>query len=232
VRSVLVLSLLVSLAGVSLTSAQEPPAIGIISPAKGDSVVGPDVTVEVEVTDFTLVPPTGTDANPGEGHIIYYLDVEPVFVPGQPAIPTDPDAIYAASEQLTHTFENVAPGPHDVWVLLVLDNHVPVLPPAIDTVGFTVISPSETPQPEPSPSVTELARSVSVLTEEATPVPTPTSSPTPTPAVLPAEMPPGGATPSEFDGGPTVWLFVAAAVGVITVIGGGAAAVGMHRNRR
>lgn len=235
-RFVSVLLGLVSLAIAGLAFAQEPPVIDIISPAQGGSVVGPDVTVEVELFDFTLVPPTGTEENPGEGHIIYYLDVEPVFVPGQPAIPTDPDAIYAASDQLSHTFEDVAPGNHNVWVLLVLDNHTPVIPPAIDQVSFTVTTPSETPTPEPSPSATEEARSV--LVEEATPAPTPTSPPTPTPAVLPAEMPNGGGTPGEPEavaesgGGPSAWPFVAAAVGVIAVIGGGALAVRTRRGRR
>ncbi len=188
------------------------------------------MTVEVEVTDFTLVPVTGTDANPGEGHIIYYLDVEPVFVPGQPAIPTDPDAIYAASDQLTHTFENVAPGPHDVFVLLVLDNHTPVIPPAIDKVSFSVTAPSETPTTEPSPSVTEEARSETI--EQATLTPTPAGSPSPTPAVLPAEMPNGGDTPGESGIWPSVWLFVAAAVAVVAVVGGGALAVRMRRGPR
>jgi hypothetical protein len=222
----------VSLATVSLTSAQELPIIDIISPAQGATVVGPDVTVEVLVTDFTLVPPTGTDANPGkEGHIIYYLDVEPVFMPGQPAIPSDPDAIYAASEQLTNTFENVAPGSHDVWVLLVLDDHTPVIPPAIEKVGFTVTASSGRPTTQPSPSATERARSV--LVEQATPVPTPTSPPTPTPVVSPAQVPnAGGTLPAESGAGPSVWPFLAAAVGVIAVVGGGVAAVRTRRGRR
>ena len=237
-RFVLALCLLLSLVGVSSTFAQELPIIDIISPAQGATVVGPDVTVEVLVTDFTLVPPTGTDANPGEGHIIYYLDVEPpVFEPLKSAIPADPNAIYAASDQLTHTFEDVAPGPHEVTVLLVHDDHTHTLPPpAIDQVSFTVTTPSETPTPEPSPSVTEEARSV--LVEEATPAPTPTSPPTPTPAVLPAEMPNGGGTPGEPEavaesgGGPSAWPFVAAAVAVVAVVGGGVAVMRTRRVRK
>ena len=216
-RSVLVLCLLLSLASVSLTFAQEPPGIGVIAPVQGAAVAGPDVTVEVEVFDFTLVPPTGTDANPGEGHIIYYLDVEPVFVPGQPAIPADPDAIYAASDQLTQTFDDVTPGPHTVAVLLVHDNHTPVIPPAIDQVSFTVTAPSETPELQPSPQVTQEARTETI--EEATPTPTPTPTPSPTPAVLAAELPNGGDSPGGSGGGTGVWLLIAAAVGVITLAG-------------
>jgi len=241
-RSVLALSVLMSFAVVSLASAQELPSIGIVSPAPGAIVVGPDVTVEVEVSDFTLVPPTGTDENPGEGHIIYYLDMEPVFIPGEPPIPRDPEAIYAVSDQLTHTFEDVARGPHDVVVLLVHDNDVPVFPPAIDKVSFTVAAPSETPSAEPTPGPTEEARSVSI--EEATPTPTPTRPPptrppTPTPAVLAANLPNGGDAPAdesgatpESGGGPSAWLFIAAAVGIAALAGGGAAALAMRGGRR
>ena len=236
-RSALALPVLMSFAVVSLASAQEPPGIGIVSPALGAIVVGADVTVEVEVTDFTLVPPTGTDANPGEGHIIYYLDMEPVFIPGEPAIPTDPEAIYAASDQLTHTFEDVAPGPHDVTVLLVHDNDVPVFPPAIDKVSFTVTTPSETPSAEPTPGPTEEARSVHI--EEVAPTPTPTRPPTPTPAVLAANLPNGGDAPAgeseaaaESGGGPSAWLFVATAAGIAALAGGGVAALAMRRGRR
>lgn len=224
----LLLLMTASLANLNPAAAQEPPAIGITSPAQGATVTAPDVTTEVAVTEFTLVPPTGNDQNAGEGHIIYYLDVEPVFVPGQPAIPADPGAVYVASDQLTHTFEDVAPGSHDVTVLLVHDDHTPALPPAIDQVAFTVAAPSETPEPQPGPRVTEEARSVDV--EDATPTPTPLA--TPTAAVLPAaELPAAGDPPADSAGGPGAWLFTGIAAGVLSVAGG-AAVVAMRRGRR
>jgi len=241
VRSVLALPVLISFAIVSLSSAQDQPNVGIVSPVPGAIIVGTDVTIEVVITDFTLVPPTGTDENPGEGHIIYYLDMEPAS-PFEPAIPSDPAAIYAVSDQLTHTFEDVAPGPHYVVVLLVHDNDVPVFPPSIDKVSFTVAAPSETPRVEPTPGPTEEARSVSI--EEVTPTPTPTGPtptrlPTLTPAVLAAGLPNGGDTPAgeskataESGGGPSAWLFVVAAAGIAALAGGGAAALAMRRDRR
>jgi hypothetical protein len=234
VRFVLVVCSLLSLASVKFAFAQEPPLIDIISPTQGAIVVGPNVTVEVLVTDFSLVPPTGTDANPGEGHIIYFLDCEPPFVPGQPAIPDGSEVVYAATDESGYTFSNVAPGPHDVVVLLVLDNHIPAFPPAIDTVSFTVVAPTATPEPrpsptptgtgtataptatpeqQPSPAITETARSRTV--EEETP--TPTRSPSPTLAVLPAQVPAAGSTPGG--AGPDIvpWLFASLAVGAIVV---------------
>jgi hypothetical protein len=234
-RAILAAFILVPTVTLTLTFAQELPSIGIVSPANGSTVVGPDVTVGTEVFDFTLVPPTGTEMNPGEGHLIYYLDVEPAFIPGQSAIPTDPGATYAASDQLTHTFQGIAPGSHFVAVLLVFDNHAPVIPPAIAKASFTVAAPSETAAPQPSPSATEVARSVNV--QDETPSLTSTESPTPPPAVLPAQVPNGGGTPGDADataeseGGPSAWLFVGAAAGVAAAIGGGAVALRVRRKR-
>lgn len=225
VRLVVVLSLTTLTATVTFAWAQEPPGIAIVSPTPDSMVIGPDITVEVVVTDFTLVPPTSTDANPGEGHIIYYLDVEPVFIPGQPAIPADPEAIFAASEQTSHTFEDVDPGPHGVFVLLVLDNHVPVFPPpAIDQVSFTVLAPAETPEPQPPLAVTETARTINIEEEAPilTPAPSLTSTPSPTPAVLaaPAQIPTAGDTPQESGSGLGLWLLIAIGVGVAAATGG------------
>lgn len=210
-------SVLVFLAAVGLVSGQELPSIGVISPAPDSNVIGADVTVEVVVTDFTLVPPTGTDANPGEGHIIYFLDFEPPFIPGQSAIPDDPNVVYAATHETSHTFQDVQPGSHEVFVLLVLDNHCPVFPPAADKVSFTSTAtpapgssptPTATPQPQPSPAATETARSINI---EETPPPVPSSSPTP--AILPVQIPSAGSPPNGSADILTGWFILAAVVG-------------------
>ena len=163
-----------------LSLAQEPPVVEIVSPGTGSSVVGPSVTVEVVVTDFDLVAPTGIEATPGRGHIVYYLDSEPPFVPGQSAIPTDPAVAYAASHLTTHTFDEVTPGPHQVFTLLVHDDATPVIPPAIWSVSFSVLAPEETPMPQPSPQQEEIDLTLSMdgTVQEASPV-----------AVLPAALP-------------------------------------------
>jgi len=186
---------------------QELPAVGIMSPGEGDQVAGPDVEVSVEVSAFVLVPPSGTGTTPGQGHVIYYLDFEPVFVPGQSAIPTHPAVDYAATDLVTHTFENVVSGSHEVVVMLVHDDHTPVIPPAINSVRFTVISPQETPVPQPSPAATEVARTVSIGDAVVQ---------TPPAAVLAAELPAVGGS-RDLDGGAerdpsvTVWPLAAGA---------------------
>ena len=210
-----------------ITTTQELPAVAITSPGEGDQVAGPDVEVRVAVSDFVLVPPSGTGATPGQGHVIYYLDFEPAFVPGQSAILTDPTVDYAATDLVTHTFENVAPGPHGVVVMLVQDDHTPVVPPAINAVGFTVISPQETPSPQPSPASLEIARTIS--RDEAA-----VTEPTPPAAVLAAELPAVGAS-GDMDFGAdimeTVWP-VAAGAALILLGGAIGLAYTVRRNHR
>ncbi len=217
--------LLLFFADAGVSSGQERPSIGIISPVPNGVVTAPDVTVEVEVTDFILVPPTGSGDRPGQGHTLYFLDFEPVFVPGQSAIPTDPNVIYAATDQTSHTFEAVGPGPHYVVVLLVLDNHVPVFPPTIDKVSFTILAPAETPHPQPTPAVTETGSAPSG--QKGVPTPTPSTG------VLPAQVPALGAAPQqpryEDD---RVWLLAGIAVGILPVAGVCAVFLRRIRSRR
>ncbi|MEX0801315.1 MAG: helix-turn-helix transcriptional regulator [Dehalococcoidia bacterium] len=162
--------------------AQEFPTVGVVSPLDGGQVVGPTVEIQVEVTDFNLAPPSGTGATPGQGHIVYYLDFEPAFVPGQSAIPEDPDVAYAPTHLLAHTFGMVAPGPHQVFVLLVHGDHTPIIPPTIHSVNFTVLPPGETAVPPPDQPQTEVGRTVAV---DKTPV----AGEAPDSAVLPAVLP-------------------------------------------
>ena len=210
-----------------ITTLQELPAVGIISPGEGDQVAGPDVEVRVEVSDFVLVPPSGTETTLGQGHMIYYLDFEAVFVPGQSAIPTDLTVDYAATDLVTHRFQSVAPGPHEVVVMLVQDDHTPVIPPAITSVRFTVIPSRETPVPRPSPRATEVARSVSIGEAVVQ---------TPRAAVLPASMPAVGGS-GDVDAGPAyhvaaiIWPL---ATGAALIVLGVAVALAYmaRRNRR
>jgi len=206
-------------------AAQELPAIRIVSPEQGQQVTGPGVDVGVEVGNFILVPPSGTGTTPDEGHIIYYLDFEPPFAPGQSAIPIDPTVDYAATDLLIHTFANVVPGPHKVTVMLVYDDHTPVIPPAINSAAFHVTSSQETPAPQPSPAATEVARTFSIGEAVVQ---------TPRAAALPAVMPAvGGSDDTGLGTEPGVadWRL---AVGAALVVFGGATALvySARRNRR
>jgi len=55
----------------------EEGRILIIDPSAESTLRTKDVTISTFVDYFTLVDKTGQTAIPGEGHIIYYLDVTP-----------------------------------------------------------------------------------------------------------------------------------------------------------
>ncbi|NLN08326.1 MAG: hypothetical protein GX186_01730, partial [Methanoculleus thermophilus] len=91
-----------------------PPAgevnVTIIEPMEGAGVPAGNVTVSVNVTNFTLVEPTGQPNAPGEGHLHYYLDAPIPTNESVPAIP--PTGGYVVSTNLTHTWGNVTAGEH------------------------------------------------------------------------------------------------------------------------
>ena len=108
----------------------------IASPEEGASVAAGNVTVNVSLTNFTLVEPTGQANAPDEGHLHYYLDA---------VVPTNASAIavpetggYAISTNTSYTWENVTPGEHSFSVQLVRNDHTPVIPLAFDMVNATV----------------------------------------------------------------------------------------------
>ena len=48
--------------------------VTIVSPEEGASIAAGNVTVTVDLTNFTPIEPTGQPNAPGEGHLHYYLD--------------------------------------------------------------------------------------------------------------------------------------------------------------
>ena len=120
------------------------PSITITSPADGSTVAPGDVMVTVNVSNFNLVPKQGEAAVQGEGHIHYFLDVNPIpTTPGQPALPPAGSA-YATTDKTTYTFTNVAAGTHTIAVELVNNDHTPLSPPVTATVTVTVTGTTST----------------------------------------------------------------------------------------
>jgi hypothetical protein len=76
---------------------------------------------------------------PGEGHIIYYLDVEPPTSPGQSAT-TNPGT-YEATTNDFHIWENVSTTTHTFSIQLVNNDDTPLDPPVIAQITTTL--PSE-----------------------------------------------------------------------------------------
>ncbi|MDD3858056.1 MAG: hypothetical protein PHP43_08415, partial [Methanoculleus sp.] len=110
--------------------------ITIVEPMEGASVAAGNVTVSVNVTNFTLVEPTGQPNAPGEGHLHYYLDAVVPTNESAPAIPKTGG--YVISTNLTHTWENVTAGEHNFSVQAVNNDHTPLIPLAFETVNVTV----------------------------------------------------------------------------------------------
>jgi hypothetical protein len=70
-------------------------------------------------------------------HIHYFLDVDPTpYIGTTIPIPLgDPRIIHSAAT--TITFDNVAPGPHTLAVVMTGSNHISVNPPVADKETFT-----------------------------------------------------------------------------------------------
>ena len=171
-----------------------PPAaeanVTIIEPMEGASIPTGNVTVSVNVTNFTLVEPTGQPNAPGEGHLHYYLDAPIPTNESEPAIP--PTGGYVVSANLTHTWENVTPGEHNLSVQLVNNDHTPLSPLVFETVNVTVeenVTPTPTVNVTPTPTVnvtpTPTVNVTPTPTVNVTPTPTVNVTPTPTVNVTP-----------------------------------------------
>ncbi len=113
------------------------PSVLILDPIFDGGVTAGNVTVTVRVTGFALVPPGGPN-RPGEGHLVYYRDVNPRTVAGESAL-TAPGTC-AASSETAYTWSGVAPGTHTFAVQLVHGDDTPLDPPAIDAVDVTAVS--------------------------------------------------------------------------------------------
>jgi len=217
--------------------AQEEPSIVITAPAEGEVLSGPDISVSVALSGFTISLPLEPKREPNKGHIVYFLDAEPFF--DQP-IPLGEDNMIHSGRP-SETFVGVTDGEHTIYVCLAYDDNTCIDPALTDSVRIRVgeppptatPSPEATPTPEPpqetpappSPTPTEepppLETAVQTETPSASPTPTP-SKPSPTALPLtPAATPAPGAAPSaadgEPDGGGLAWWYI--------VVGAGAAAL-------
>jgi len=109
--------------------------VTITSPEANATIPAGNVTVEVNLTNFTLVEPTGQPNAPGEGHLHYYLDAPIPTNASEPAIPKTGG--YVISTNLSYTWENVTPGEHNLSVQVVHNDHTPLIPLVFDTVNVT-----------------------------------------------------------------------------------------------
>jgi plastocyanin len=113
------------------------PTIEIVSPGSGNKFGIGDETISVQVSNFKLLEKLGQPNVSGEGHIHYFMDVDPPTTPGQPAVTTP--GTYAPSAATAYTWHNVYGGQHKFSVELVNNNHTPLNPPVTASVSLLVI---------------------------------------------------------------------------------------------
>jgi hypothetical protein len=112
------------------------PSILIMSPESGFVSNSGDVTITVKVLSFTLVDKVGQSNVAGEGHIIYYLDVDVPKTQGTQA--TTAPGTYAATSATSYTWGGLKAGHHMLRVQLVNNNNTPLSVPVFASVGIDV----------------------------------------------------------------------------------------------
>ena len=113
----------------------EPKAV-ILTPRDGLTLAPGDVPISVEVNNLQLIENTGQTPVPGEGHIIYFMDVEAPTNPGDAA--TTDMGTYFATADTSYTWHNVPDGVHTFTVELVNDDDTPLSPAVTATISITV----------------------------------------------------------------------------------------------
>ena len=119
-------------------SPSNPASVYITYPDFDGGVDAGNVTVTVQVRNFSLVNGVGRPVTPGEGHIIYFKDVTPRTEPGLPA-KTRPGT-FQISYQTSCTWYNVTQDTHTFSVELVNNDDTPLVPAVIDAVDVTAVA--------------------------------------------------------------------------------------------
>lgn len=121
------------------TSTPATPTLKITSPSNGATLKTGDITVKTDVTNFKVVDKQGEANVTGEGHLHFYMDVNPIpNAAGQPAIPANTSSAWAHVSDTSYTFKNVSPGTHTFTAQLVNNDHTPVVPAVSDMVTVTI----------------------------------------------------------------------------------------------
>jgi Domain of unknown function (DUF4399)/Protein of unknown function (DUF1003) len=111
------------------------PSVDITSPMNGDTVQGPQVHVHMDAHGFMVVPAGNSTPNSGHYHLFLDRDLSPM---GQ-VIPKEPGHIvHLGDGSSDYVFDSVPAEPHRLIVMVGDSIHIPVQPPIVDTVSFTV----------------------------------------------------------------------------------------------
>ncbi|WP_419940637.1 DUF4399 domain-containing protein [Candidatus Palauibacter sp.] len=110
------------------------PTVRIVQPEEG-AMVGPDVMVLLETEGIEII--SITPPVPGTGHHHLYVDVD--LTPLSEMVPqNDPQIIHKGDGSSEIILEGLAPGEHRVIAVVANPAHIPIDPPVVDTLHFTV----------------------------------------------------------------------------------------------
>lgn len=155
-KQFLALCLVLGLLSCGGSEAGPPASVAIIAPLDGAEVPGPDVLVRLEASGVTIT--SADNHEPGTGH--HHIFVDHDLTPLNDTIPAGVSGIiHLGRGQTEFLVQGLAPGGHRLIAVIAEWTHVPLSPPAVDTVLFTVVEPSgaeaelegEAPAAEPAP---------------------------------------------------------------------------------
>jgi hypothetical protein len=129
---------MISIPRPQFTGLSNPASVSITSPDFDGGVRTGNVTVTIQVRNFSLGNSAGRPVITGEGHVICFKDVSPRTDPGLPA-KTLPGT-FQISYQTSCTWYNVTPGTHTFSVELVNNDDTPLVPAVIDAVDVTAVA--------------------------------------------------------------------------------------------
>lgn len=110
-------------------------AVRLVEPADGAVIDGSSVRIVLEVEGLEIVPAGTVQARSGHHHLFVNTGLTPA---GQP-IPATPGVhIHLGQAQTDYELTDLEPGDYTVIVVVGDAVHVPLDPPVVDTVTFTV----------------------------------------------------------------------------------------------
>ena len=125
--------------GMAEEMTEEMPAeaavtVRITQPEEG-ATVGPDVLVVMETEGIEIVSITPPVVGTGHHHL--YVDVD--LTPLSDMIPqNDPQIIHMGDGSTERMLEGLTPGEHRLIAVVANPAHIPLDPPVVDTLHFTV----------------------------------------------------------------------------------------------
>lgn len=123
---------------------QEPARVSFEFPTEGAEVEGPDVMVRLGAANVRIVSADVHEAGTGHHHIFVNTDLTPLG----DTIPSGVSGIiHMGQGQTEFLITGLEPGEHRLIAVLADHGHVPLAPPAVDTVRFRVIEPGDDDQP-------------------------------------------------------------------------------------